>query len=187
MIARDLDRNNWLARRATFKHGRLIGGSLVTGPRRRHPATPKTWTSGLRDQRGSAAKGQQTQHGRSYPLTDAELEAILAAGKKAGASSASWIMLRLPREVSPLVQEWLNANFPDRSERIMARLREMHGGREYDPRWGRRMRGEGPYAEMIAQRFSVALKRLNLRETAPKMRCDLFVPPRLPSAQLDLF
>lgn len=120
-------------------------------------------------------------------LTDAELEAILAAGKEAGARSASWIMLRLPREVSPLVQEWLNANFPDRSERIMARLREMHGGREYDPRWGRRMRGEGPYAEMIAQRFSVALKRLNLRETAPKMRCDLFVPPRVPSAQLDLF
>ncbi len=120
-------------------------------------------------------------------LTDPELEAILAAGKEAGARSASWIMLRLPREVSPLVQEWLAANFPDRARRIMARLREMHGGKDYDAGWGRRMRGEGPYAEMIARRFSIALKRLNLRETALPMRCDLFVPPRVPSAQLDLF
>lgn len=120
-------------------------------------------------------------------LTDPELEAILAAGKEAGARTASWIMLRLPQEVSPLVQEWLALNYSDRADRIMARLREMHGGKEYDARWGRRMRGEGPYAEMIAQRFSVALKRLKLREKAPQMRCDLFVPPRVPSAQMDLF
>lgn len=120
-------------------------------------------------------------------LSDPELEAILAAGKEAGARSASWIMLRLPREVSPLVQEWLDVNFPDRAGRIMARLREMHGGKDYDARWGRRMRGEGPYAEIIARRFAVAIKRLKLKEMAPQMRCDLFIPPRLPSAQLDLF
>ncbi len=120
-------------------------------------------------------------------LTDPELEAILAAGKDAGARSASWIMLRLPQEVSPLVQEWLAEHFPDRAARIMARLREMHGGQDYDARWGHRMRGEGPYAEIIAHRFTVAMKRLGLKEKAPPMRCDLFVPPRLPSAQLDLF
>lgn len=120
-------------------------------------------------------------------LTDTELEAILAAGKAAGAESASWIMLRLPREVSALVQEWLHSNFPDRADRIMSRLREMHGGKDYDARWGRRMRGEGAYAEMIAKRFEVAMKRLGLRETAAPMLCDLFVPPRPPSAQLDLF
>lgn len=120
-------------------------------------------------------------------LTDPELEAILAAGKDAGARSASWIMLRLPQEVSPLVQEWLAEHYPDRAGRIMARLREMHGGQDYDARWGHRMRGEGPYAEIVAHRFAVAMKRLGLKEKAPPMRCDLFVPPRLPSAQLDLF
>lgn len=120
-------------------------------------------------------------------LTDPELEAILEAGRDAGARHASWIMLRLPREVSPLVQEWLGEHFPDRAERIMTRLREMHGGKEYDATWHRRMRGEGPYAEMIAQRFKVASKRLGLAGAAPPMRCDLFRAPVLEGAQLSLF
>lgn len=119
-------------------------------------------------------------------LTDPELEAILAAGKDAGARTASWIMLRLPREVSPLWQEWLAQHYPDRAGRVMARLREMHGGREYDAAWGKRMRGEGPYAQMIAARFKVAIKRLGLRESAPPMRTDLFCPPPVDSAQLQL-
>ena len=110
-------------------------------------------------------------------LTDPELEAILAAGKQAGARSASWIMLRLPREVSPLVQDWLARHYPDRQARIMARLREMHGGQDYDARWGHRMRGEGVYADMVQNRFSLALKRLELKESAP-MRTDLFVAPQ---------
>ena len=120
-------------------------------------------------------------------LTDPELEAILEAGRDAGAVAASWIMLRLPREVSPLMQEWLAAHYPDRAGRIMARLREMHGGKEYDANWHRRMRGEGPYAEMIAQRFTLAVKRLGLDTLLPPMRCDLFRPPKRASAQLDLF
>jgi len=120
-------------------------------------------------------------------LTDPELEAILEAGRDAGAVAASWIMLRLPREVSPLMQEWLAAHYPDRAGRIMARLREMHGGKEYDANWHRRMRGEGPYAEMIAQRFALAVKRLGLDTLLPPMRCDLFRPPKRASAQLDLF
>lgn len=119
-------------------------------------------------------------------LTDPELEAILQSGKEAGARHASWIMLRLPREVSPLVQDWLAEHYPDRAERIMNRLREMHGGKEYDARWHRRMRGEGPYAEVIAQRFKLAAKRLGLSGQAPPMRCDLFRPPVLPGAQLNL-
>ncbi|MBD3663363.1 PA0069 family radical SAM protein [Sulfitobacter aestuariivivens] len=120
-------------------------------------------------------------------LTDPELEAILAAGRNAGARTASWIMLRLPREVSPLVQEWLAAHYPDRAGRIMSRLREMHGGKEYDARWHARMRGEGPYAEMVAQRFDVSAKRLGLRKSAPPMRCDLFRAPVLEGAQMSLF
>ena len=120
-------------------------------------------------------------------LTDPELEAILKTGRDAGARNASWIMLRLPREVSLLFQDWLAAHYPDRAARIMARLREMHGGKEYDAAWHRRMRGEGPYAEMIAQRFNVASKRLGLGKQATKMRCDLFVPPRPETAQMSLF
>lgn len=120
-------------------------------------------------------------------LTDPELEAILEAGADAGAGCASWIMLRLPQEVSPLWQEWLAVHYPHRAHRIMSRLREMHGGKDYDARWGHRMRGEGPYAEIVAHRFKVAIKRLGLKEKLPPMRTDLFLPPRTPSAQLSLF
>ncbi|WP_415920563.1 PA0069 family radical SAM protein [Tateyamaria sp. SN6-1] len=120
-------------------------------------------------------------------LTDPELEHILAAGKAAGARTASWIMLRLPREVSPLWQEWLGAHYPDRAGRVMSKLREMHGGKDYDARWGHRMRGTGPYAEMVAHRFSLAIKRLGLQTTVPRMRTDLFRPPRGAKAQLSLF
>lgn len=120
-------------------------------------------------------------------LTDPELEEILSRGRDAGATHASWIMLRLPREVSPLVQEWLGVHFPDRAVRIMNHLREMHGGRDYDARWHKRMRGEGAYAEMVARRFDIAVRRLKLAKAAPPLRSDLFVPPRKPSAQLDLF
>lgn len=119
-------------------------------------------------------------------LTDPELEAILRSGKEAGARHASWIMLRLPREVSPLVQDWLAEHYPDRADRIMNRLREMHGGKEYDAQWHRRMRGEGPYAEVIAQRFKLAVKRFGLSAHAPPMRCDLFNAPVLPGAQMRL-
>ncbi|ETX26671.1 PA0069 family radical SAM protein [Roseivivax isoporae] len=120
-------------------------------------------------------------------LTDHELEAILEAGAEAGADAASWIMLRLPREVSPLWQDWLEAAFPGRAAKVMARLREMHGGKDYDSRWHHRMRGEGPHAQIVAQRFARAARRLGLdRRTAP-LRTDLFrVPPR-PGDQLSLF
>ncbi len=87
-------------------------------------------------------------------LTDHELEHLLEAGQKAGADAASWIMLRLPREVSELWQDWLAEHAPGSADKVMARLREMHGGKDYDPRWGHRMRGEGEYAGIVAQRFT---------------------------------
>lgn len=120
-------------------------------------------------------------------LSDPELERILEAGKAAGARHASWIMLRLPREVSPLVQEWLAQHFPNRAERILSRLREMHGGKLYDAAWGQRMRGSGQYAEMIEQRFQLAVKRLGLKTKAAALRNDLFRPPVLEGAQMSLF
>ncbi len=120
-------------------------------------------------------------------LTDHELENLLEAGKQAGADAASWIMLRLPREVSALWREWLIEHQPGRAEKVMARLREMHGGREYDPRWGHRMRGEGTYAEMIARRFKAAVKRLGLSTDMPPLNCAAFAPPPQPGDQLALF
>ncbi|MFY0680230.1 MAG: PA0069 family radical SAM protein [Thalassovita sp.] len=120
-------------------------------------------------------------------LTDPELEAILEAGQAAGAEAATWIMLRLPREVSDLFQTWLQEQFPDRANRVMARLREMHGGKTYDAQWGRRMRGEGIYADLIANRFKLAAKRLGLDQEQPRLRCDLFRPPAKPGDQLGLF
>ena len=120
-------------------------------------------------------------------LTDHELEKLLEAGKQAGADAASWIMLRLPREVSELWREWLTEHQPGRAEKVMARLREMHGGKEYDPRWGHRMRGEGTYAEMIAQRFSAAVKRLGLAVDLPPLNCADFAPPPQCGDQLSLF
>ena len=120
-------------------------------------------------------------------LTDAELEAILAAAKDAGASSASWVMLRLPREVAPLFRDWLAEQYPDRFDKVMRKVREMHGGQDYSPEWGKRMRGEGVYADLIARRFKVAAKRLDLDARLPPLRTDLFRPPPRAGDQLSLF
>ena len=120
-------------------------------------------------------------------LTDPEIESILEAGAEVGAETASWIMLRLPREVSDLWKAWLTEHYPDRYERIMSKLRDMHGGREYDARWGHRMRGEGVYAELTAQRFRTAMSRLGLKRKTHALRCDLFEPPFEKGAQLGLF
>jgi len=120
-------------------------------------------------------------------LTDHEVEALLRAGAEAGADAASWIMLRLPREVSQIWQDWLDEHEPGRAARVMARLREMHGGKDYEARWGHRMRGQGHYADMVARRFSVAVRRLGLDRETPALRCDLFAVPAKPGDQLSLF
>ncbi|GGH40326.1 DNA repair photolyase [Cribrihabitans marinus] len=119
-------------------------------------------------------------------LTDHELEALLTAARDAGADAASWIMLRLPREVSALWQEWLAEHAPGRAAKVMGLLREMHGGRDYDPRWGKRMRGEGAYARLVGARFRTACRRLGLATDSQPLRCDLFARPPQPGDQLSL-
>ncbi|QYK40659.1 MAG: PA0069 family radical SAM protein [Paracoccaceae bacterium] len=120
-------------------------------------------------------------------LTDHELEPILAAAAEAGAVAASTIPLRLPREVAGLFRDWIEAEFPDRAARIMGRVRELHGGRDYDPDFGVRMKGQGIWADLMRQRFRVATERLGLAVRMPPMRTDLFrIPPR-PGDQLSLF
>jgi len=110
-------------------------------------------------------------------LTDHELEAILAACAKAGAVAASSIVLRLPREVAGLFEDWLRDHYPDRADRVMGRVRELHGGKEYDPEFGKRMTGQGEWAVMIKQRFKLATRKLGLDRSLPALRTDLFERP----------
>ncbi|MHA7149358.1 SPL family radical SAM protein, partial [Burkholderia pseudomallei] len=99
-------------------------------------------------------------------VTEPDLERVLEACADAGATHASYIVLRLPWEVAPLFTEWLAAHFPDRAERVMARVRDMRGGKDYDADFSRRMKGEGMWAELFKQRFRMAVKRCGLNERA---------------------
>lgn len=119
--------------------------------------------------------------------TDHEIERILQACAAAGASWASWIALRLPREVEGLFREWLEEAMPDRAARVMNRVKELHGGEVYDSTWGRRMTGQGVWSGLIRRRFETAAAREGLAKRPPKLRCDLFrIPPRK-GDQLALF
>jgi DNA repair photolyase len=120
-------------------------------------------------------------------VNDDEIEAILERAHAAGAREAGYVMLRLPLELRDLFSEWLVANFPDRARRALSLVRSTRGGKTYDPSWGKRMTGDGPYAWMIGRRFEVAAKRLGLSSSALKLRTDLFEPPRKGPQQLALF
>ena len=120
-------------------------------------------------------------------LTDHETEAILEAAAEAGATAASAILLRLPREVATLFREWLANAVPGKAAKVIARVREAHGGRDYDPEWGKRLRGEGAFAELHRHRFLIACKRLGLSEELGALRTDLFAVPPKPGDQLELF
>ncbi len=113
-------------------------------------------------------------------VNDSELEAIVEAAAAAGASSAGWILLRLPREVGPLFDDWLAAHLPERRQRVLALMRQARGGKLYDATFGRRMRGEGPYAALLAQRFDLVRRRCRLDAAPAPLRCDLFVRPPPP-------
>jgi DNA repair photolyase len=120
-------------------------------------------------------------------LTDAEIEPILTAARDAGATAATWAMLRLPLEVAPLWEAWMDEHYPDRKSRVMSKLREMHGGKVYDAQFFKRVRGEGAYAALIAQRFTKARKRLALDGDLPALDCTAFQPPARAGDQLSLF
>jgi DNA repair photolyase len=112
-------------------------------------------------------------------LTDHELETIMEAAAAAGATSAEYIMLRLPHEVKPLFRDWLERHQPGRAEHVYSLLRQMHGGKEYDSRFGQRQRGTGPLADIIAMRYRSAAKRLGLDNPAPRLDCSKFVAPEI--------
>ncbi|MCW5620361.1 MAG: PA0069 family radical SAM protein [Burkholderiales bacterium] len=120
-------------------------------------------------------------------LTDSELESILEAAHVAGAQTAGYVLLRLPWEVKDLFQGWLDHHYPLKAAHVMSRVREMRGGRENDPNFGSRMRGDGLFAQLLGKRFAVACSRLGLnRERRRTLDCTRFRPPRS-GPQLDLF
>jgi DNA repair photolyase len=122
-------------------------------------------------------------------LTDKDLEAILELCHGAGASTASYTLVRLPHEVAPLFREWLQLHVPQRAQHIMSLIQQMRGGKDYDANFRTRMRGEGVFADLISRRFRLACQRLGIlrRNEEVSLRSDLFRPPRLNTQQGDLF
>jgi DNA repair photolyase len=123
-------------------------------------------------------------------LNEPELERVLERARDAGATTAFATVLRLPWEVNPLFQQWLQAHFPERAARVMARVRDMRGGRDNDSRFGQRMHGQGVWARLLAQRFQKAAQRLGLNRERVPLDFSQFCRPvsRKPaSAQPSLF
>ena len=120
-------------------------------------------------------------------LNEPELERILEAAREAGAQAAFSIVLRLPWEVNPLFQDWLQRHVPERAERIMARVREMRGGRDNDARFGSRMTGQGTWAQLLRQRFDKATARLGYRRERLALDLTQFRPPGRHPGQGELF
>jgi DNA repair photolyase len=118
-------------------------------------------------------------------LTDGELENILESAHAAGARAAGYVLLRLPHELKELFEAWLAAHEPLKATHVMNRLRDMRGGKEYDSRFGARMRGTGDYADLLAKRFAMAERRLGFGDFPP-LDVSQFCPPRS-TPQLELF
>jgi DNA repair photolyase len=111
-------------------------------------------------------------------ITDRYLEEILEAARAAGAGAAGYVLLRLPHEVAPLFKEWLEAHFPMRARRVLERVRDMRGGKDYDPRWHLRQTGSGEYAQLLARRFEIACRRFGLDGGRAALDASGFTPPR---------
>ncbi|MGY1530577.1 PA0069 family radical SAM protein [Luteimonas sp. A649] len=114
-------------------------------------------------------------------ITDGELEAILLAAREAGASAASYVLLRLPHELKEIWREWLDQHYPERAAHVMSLVAQMRGGRDYDSAFGSRMKGEGPFAQLLAARFARVHRQLGFMPQ-PALDCSRFVPPRADAA-----
>jgi DNA repair photolyase len=121
-------------------------------------------------------------------VTDHELEGILAAASEAGATSAGYILLRLPHEVKTLFREWLDVHYPDRARHVMSLINQARGGKDYDAQFGQRMVGTGPYAQLLRTRFELAARRLGLSPANDRHILDTsrFRAPAPAASQLTL-
>ena len=120
-------------------------------------------------------------------LNDHEMEAVLERSATAGAVGAGYVTLRLPLEIKDLFEEWLATDHPDRAGRVMSLVRQMRGGKAYDATFGARMKGQGPVAQMMAQRFRAARRRYGLDRPLPDLDLSAFKVPPKPGDQVDLF
>ena len=120
-------------------------------------------------------------------LNDGEMETVLGAATECGARTAGYVLLRLPLEIKDLFREWLEVNEPGRAKHVMSLIRQMRGGKDYDAQWNVRMKGTGPYAEMIARRFQMAVKRLGLNKESRPLTVAKFRRPPRTGDQLSLF
>ena len=111
-------------------------------------------------------------------ITDHEMESIVEAAVAAGARGGFFLPVRLPNEVAPLFRDWLKEHFPERAEKVMSVIRQMRGGRDNDPNFFSRMRGVGPWADLLKTRFEIAVKKHGLRQARFALRRDLFEPPQ---------
>ncbi len=191
LVLRDLDLLAQLARRG-LAHVHLSITTLDTDLARRMEPRAATPDRRLETLKRLSADGVPTGVLASpmIPgLNDAELETVLEAAAAAGATSAAYILLRLPLELKELFAEWLDANYPLRAKRIFALVRDTRGGRLYQNEFGERMRGTGPYAAILERRFDTALRRLNMTPRPHVLDTTQFRAPasRSETAQLDLF
>jgi DNA repair photolyase len=120
------------------------------------------------------------------PFLTEDLEQVLEAAWDAGARSAFYHVLRLPWEVSPLFRQWLDQHYPQRAARVMARVQDMRGGKDYDADFATRLKGAGPWAELIGQRFRKAAGRIGFNRERVEMDTSRFKPPAL-DGQASLF
>ena len=118
-------------------------------------------------------------------LNDSEIEALLEAAAEAGALTASWMLVRLPREVKDLFREWLDEHYSERAKRVMERIREARGGRDDDPRFWHRFRPRGIYVDTLNQRFAVRATQLGLNRRLPPLDTTRFNPPSPPTPVAD--
>jgi DNA repair photolyase len=118
-------------------------------------------------------------------ITDHEIEHILEKAADAGARAAFFMPVRLPHEVAPLFRAWLDEQFPDRAGKVMATIRSMRGGRDNDPEFHSRFRGQGAFGDLLRTRFTIACRKYGLNIERISVRRDLFRPPR--GSQGDLF
>jgi DNA repair photolyase len=118
-------------------------------------------------------------------ITDHEIEDILSAARQAGAGTAGYVLLRLPHEVKILFREWLAKHYPDRAKHVMSLLNLSRGGKDYDAQFGQRMRGTGPYAELLRLRFDLARRKLGLDAASERheLNTGLFRPPASAGSQ----
>jgi DNA repair photolyase len=119
-------------------------------------------------------------------LNDEEMESILGAAAERGVLQAGYTLLRLPLEIKDLFREWLEAQVPGRAKHVMSLIRSMRAGKDYDSNWGTRMRGTGPYASLISQRFAIATRRLGLNQVRVPLDTEKFRRPAREGDQLAL-